>query len=263
MMRFFLSEIRRKVRHQWTWAAFLLFCVLLFCPENTEAGYNLSLGDRFCTLFLGMTSFIRGVTPVFSIPVSWLLMILACLLPSADLVSGDLEKTGRMNILLLGSRRKWCVSRYLLSTFYSCFTFSLILIFCYGMTWIEHGDLRLKTTVYLLDTAGIAVGSDASKTILLTLLCLITSSIILVALDFVWNSLIAFFIVICVEVLSCYLTTPLLVGNGAMVLRGPCGEDALPVSLYIAICLFEAAVCLCFSYLYFSGKDLIRRRHED
>lgn len=199
-----------RIHTQAAWLDYVMFCLKGCMP------YETGMGDSFY------------------LPITWLMLMIGCLLMSLDYPEEQLHGMGKQLLLYSYKRERWWLSKCLwniLCTFYyfflmlfSCFVYGLltgsILTFCNmpEVTQIFCAEAAFE----LVDDLNISVLQLLFSVIVLPALSMAALSMVQMVLSLYIKPIFSFIAVTVLLLFSAYSDFPFLTGNYAMVMRSSC-----------------------------------------
>ncbi len=205
----------------------------------------------------------------FPVPVVWLLTTGGCLFLNLDYYLWDLSLTGQQIIIRCGSKRKWYFSKCIWNL-----TSSLLYILLIGITalifilllggkisFILTSNL-VRDMLYLSEAPQITVFHGILVTLVAPLLTVMALNMLQMTLCVFTKPIVGFLASIGVLVLSVYIPSGLLLGNGAMTIRNSMVvESGVSCLLSIGVSLTVLFLCIIIGGRYFSSVDILP--HEE
>lgn len=243
-------------------ALFLLPCLTLLqiaghTREYEEALFSTAWADYLLFAFQGKEFIVRiDPTSPILLPITWLAAMVGCLLMNLDYFLSDLTKEGMQVILRSGSRRGWYLSKCLWNLaacgLYCLLAFLTTLVF----SLVTGGSASLASTPelsYDILNSGeqgwisLAPWQTAVAGMLLPYLTLAALSMLQMTLCLFYKPILSFIVSAGILVVSVYVRSPLVLGNGAMSIRSafvnPEGVSPAAAALAaIAVLLVSAAL---------------------
>lgn len=220
----------------------------------------------------------KGAKPVvyraeeleLALPTFWLLAMGGCLFLNLDYLLRDLTNAGQQIIIRSGDRRSWYFSKCLWNlcgcVLYMLLAVAAVLVF----TLIFGGQASpLNTPAVTLANFGEVLTEPVTLTgaqgllaaVLLPLVSLMALSMLQMTLCLLVKPVISFLISMALLVTAVYCNSPLVLGTGAMVIRGkalvPGGISPTAAAIF-AVCVIlisAGAGCLRFKYTDILGLE--------
>lgn len=216
--------------------------------------------------------FLMGKEPVFKgkpnelieLPMQWLALLSCHLLLTLDFLTEDLTTEGQQLLFRCQKRTKWLVSKLLWGLIETVWYFLIIIFTTVVFLGITKGKITFSATP---DT----ISSIYDKTALLpitiqteifaVLLAMLTAAaynILQMTLSLFVKPALAFMICLALLVLSIYINSPYMLGNGAMLLRSglmlPYGQNPWQTA---AAAITIIVVCFLISIRRFRYMDIL------
>ena len=242
----------------------LLFAIpcFLFSRILHQIGIQGSWIDYMLYLFLGKEPIVRNVTGErIDLPILWLLVTSGCLFINLDYLLKDLTNAGQQIIIRSKSRASWYLSKCIWNLG-SCVTYFIAAgITCAIFTWATGAKLSAQNTTelsFMLFGFGISEQLTLAPTYavlaswVLPFLTMFALSMLQMTLCLFTKPITSFVVCISQLVLSVYLDSAFVLGNGAMTIRsGFAVENGVSptVTAIIAIAVIIASiitVCMRF-----------------
>ena len=214
----------------WRWQYLLAIPIFLFSCLlcTTECGTYCSLTDYFIFSFWGNLPISNvSINQELHIPTMWLLIINGGLCINLGYMISDLSSTGSQRIIRCRKRGFWFFSKCVWNVT-SCFLyFVLALLTVTLFSVLLFGYISFAPSIQLIDRLSEGITYQSSILledalligIILPLITLITYTILEMALCLFVKPIISFMIGVIIQVVALCYQSPLIIGNGAMVIR--------------------------------------------
>lgn len=182
--------------------------------------------DFMIYIFKGLEPFNLTTSEQLKLPISWIMVIGGCLILNLDYFLNDMTATGQQILIRVNSRKDWFLSKCVWIILNCIFYYGIGMIATLLLTISVGGDLSmvnnpvLTQEIYLLQEPVAITSVEAICIgIVLPLLTIIALCMTQMTLSLFVKPISGFLICICSLVLAVYVSSPLIVGNGAMTLR--------------------------------------------
>lgn len=241
-----LSSTLRSVEYTGTWVDYALYC------------------------FKGIEPIDLSYTIVqIQLPVIWLLVICGCLIINLDYFLNDLSQTGLQVLYRCDSRQHWFLSKCIWNIFSCALYFVLAGLTMFVFLLFTDSNLQFMNTPEItMSIFGLAepVELNISQCILLVIvlpyLTMSALCILQMVLCLFVKPVLSFLICVSILVISVYLDSSLILGNGAMAIRSnllvPNGLD-WHIGAFLAVCII--IFCVIFGIWKFTRVDILI--HDD
>ena len=242
----------------------LLFCVPCFDCFRRLGGFAGSWVDYLMHCF-------RGAMPPtnignFEFPILWFLILGGCLFLNLDYPLNDLTDAGLQVIVRTRRRRDWFLSKCVWNLV-SCAVYVLLGALTAWLFALLFGDFVSCTNtpgaaertlgIYLMDS--LPVGQALLVAVVLPYLTIAALNMLQMSLSLVMKPIFSFLICICTAITSAFVSTPFLLGNGAMVVRnGNLVEGMLPPLTTALTCIGFIIISIIIGLVRFQRMDFLR-----
>lgn len=265
--KLFLHDIRCGV-FRWRYlAAALLFTLSALYPwdilrfESERATFM----DFMIYIFKGSEPFNLSTSEQLKLPISWIMVIGGCLFLNLDYFLNDMTATGQQILIRCNSRKGWFLSKCVWIILSCIAYYGIGMIAILLLTILAGGDLTITNNpvltqkIYLLSEPVAMMSVEAICIgIVLPLLTIIALCMAQMTLSLFMKPIFSFLTCICSLVLAVYVSSPFIVGNGAMTLRTalhPDGNiDILTAGLACTTVIFLSTV---IGTLRFKHMDIL------
>lgn len=201
------------------------------------------------------------------LPMLWLLVMGGCLFLNLDYMLGDLTNAGQQVILRGRTRQGWflskCVWNLCSCGLYVCGVILVTLIF----TILTGGKISLRNTPALsmplffavaMEDVTLNAGQGVLMAIVLPLLTLSAFSMLEMTLCLLVKPIISFFACMVLLVISVYIHSPLILGNGAMTVRSSLvAPDGIAPGTAAVIAAAVILISVIVGTLWFQHTDIL------
>ena len=215
----------------------------------------------------------RGIEPIilsdaasrFQLPIIWFITVCGCLFLNLDYPLNDLSHFGLQIIVRSNSRAMWYLSKCIWNIA-SCFLYICIAsLVCFLFALFSGGPIAVQNTEGIT-AAAFALSATFTlsglKCLLMAAVCpfltLCALSMLQMLLSFLVKPVVGFLLCIGILVLSLYLPSPAVIGNGAMTIRSSFlvkdGIDPLQSMIASITIVF---ICTFVGTIYFQHKDVL------
>lgn len=250
------------------------FCIVLLFAIPCISLYIASLKlETEITWLDYMMYYFAGIEPIanthtmreFRLPYFWILVLSCSLFVNLDYLLGDLSKTGHQIIYRCKSRKLWYISKCIWNTVSSILFVSIGMLTAYLFTLIFNGIPALhntpKITQYIFDNSHeltISSFNAIGCSIISPLLTIISINILQMSLCLYCKPIYSFIICVAILTVSVYNSSPLLIGNGAMVIRNKLINGSGSSTTEIIICsLIHILLSVLLGFLGINRYDII------
>lgn len=213
----------------------------------------------------------KGIDPVLNIdslefPFQWFLIMGGCLFLNLDYPLNDLTEAGQQVIIRSVSKTSWflskcvwnllsCVGYVLLGTL-TALIFSLI---TGGNAAVVNTPQVCQDALQVYGAKMMTAGQTIAAVVGLPLVTLMALNMLQMVLSLLIKPIFSFLTCLCLLVLSLFISSPYVLGNGAMVLRSGIvlegGQEAITTLLF---CLAVIIFCSMIGILQFNRMDHLR-----
>lgn len=217
-----------------------------------------------------MLYFFRGKEPVeirwnlesFEMPVLWLFVMGGCLYMMLDYFLDDLTQGGQQILIRCGSRHAWFLSKCLWNLLGCCLYFFMAAltawIFSHSLSGAFFGDMeQLMLVLPLRQTPTLSWEQEILATVIYPLLTLWAVSMLQMTLCLIVKPVISFLISLSLLTLSAYVSSPWILGNGAMSLRSALLGGDMDPGKAGTTALTAAAFCILLGMALFRKRDIL------
>lgn len=232
---------------------------------------NLCVSRNVRGSWLGcMLYFFSGKEPVeitwnlrsFEMPVLWLLAMGGCLYMMLDYFLDDLTKDGQQILIRCGSRKVWFLSKCLWNLSGCCLYFLMASLTAWGLSRSMGGSFfgdmeQLVLISPLWQTPDLSWGQGILAAVIYPLLTLWAVSMLQMTLCLIVKPVISLLISISLLALSAYVSSPWILGNGAMSLRSALLGGVIDPGKAAAMALLVIALCITVGTVRFRRLDIL------
>lgn len=267
--RLFLHDLRRGIFCKRAIIPLLQFFLILslFLLNTRRNVEQITVGDFIFHLFCGLPLPQSIREDAFHLPTIWL-QVLACpVYLNMSYPLSDLTKEGEQILIRSGSRKQWFLSKCVWNLCASIFYFCSALVTALILTLAAGGKLSLTCTPFLVELSSdmpmkseITSLEEIIALVLLPLLTISALNILQMTLSFFMKPIYSFLICMAILVASVFSTCPILLGNGAMLLRSPLffsEKTKVSVLLTGITELFVIISCISMGMLKFKTFDVL------
>lgn len=257
-----------RIRYLFLFPVFFIPCFLcLFILR--QSGIAGSLMDYLAYCFKGVQPIILSDSIEYlQLPMLWLLVMGSCMLLNLDYPINDLTKNGQQVMIRCRSRRAWYLSKCIWNIISCVVFFAICGLSCFVFmlcTNYECSILNTSDFMALVLSAASLTEFNMSRCIVLSVFCplinLIALSMLQMTISLFVKPILSFLAILGVLVLSVYISSPLILGNGAMAIRsyyicagGICSELSIAVSGIVVI------LCVIIGLVIFQRLDILGTR---
>ncbi len=240
-----------------------VLCGRLVNNSPELSAVSLTLGDVLLYTTGGAKHFLNESTGASSIPILWLSVILLLAFMTLNIIPDGLSHLGKHALVLSGNRKLWWFSKCVLLMIYVVFYYLLFIVSAVIFTLCFGAELTLDTSefiprLFMLSPERLTpLPWNLLPAFLLHILAAFTLVLLQTALTLYINPVVSFLSVSMLLVLSVFFSSPLFVGNLAMVLRSECITMDRPISLALG---FGLCSLLCIALI---GVGLFRVSRMD
>lgn len=213
----------------------------------------------------------KGIPPLlsmedFEFPIQWFLIMGGCLFLNLDYPLNDLTEAGQQVIIRSVNKTGWYLSKCAWNLL-SCSVYLLLgamtaLVFALtsgGTAVLVNTPEVTAKALQIYGVGVLSVGQALLAAVVLPCLTLAAFNMLQMALCLMTKPVFAFLICICLLILSLFVNTPFIPGNGAMVTRnGILAQELFDPVVLVSICLGVVVVSLAVGILRFNRMDHLR-----
>lgn len=248
-------------------AQFFLFCAVCHA-ELGQLSSDLTLIDYLIFFFRGTkaTSLVQGLKE-FQIPIIWLQGTGCLMYLCLDYPIKDLTKTGQQILIRYNSKKGWFASKCIWNITYTIIYFCSSIIAALLFTLLTDGNIVFRNTpsITMLYTESFSPIILSNKEIIISVFCaplftLAALNILQMLLTFVIKPIYAFLYVVSSLMLTTYLESSFILGNGAMIIRSVriTGKSSgVSPDVVIALSCFIIVLCVLVGLRYFRKYDVL------
>lgn len=248
----------------------LLFAIPCFMFARILHQINIqgSWMDYMLYLFQGKEPIVRITTGErIDLPVLWLLVTSGCLFINLDYLLKDLTNAGQQIIIRSKSRASWYLSKCIWNLGSCAAYFISAGITCAIFTWATGAKLSAQNTTelsFMLFGFGISEQLTLTPTYavlaswVLPFLTMFALSMLQMTLCLFTKPIISFVVCISQLVLSVYLDSAFVLGNGAMTIRsGFAVENGISPTVSALIAIAVIIACIITGCIRFQRTDIL------
>ena len=214
---------------------------------------------------------LKGVRPLesgpndFEFPIFWFLVMGGGLFLNLDYPLNDLTEAGQQVLIRSVSKRGWFLSKCLWCLL-SCGVYLLlgtITAFFFGAVFGRGLDVQVSPQFYEqmmgLYVPEVTPGQVLIGAVLLPYLTMAAYHVLQMVFCLFMKPIFSFLICICMLVVSIFVYSPFMLGNGAMVMRsGSLQEGALALDQTALLCVGVIAAAILAGVIRFRRMDFLR-----
>ena len=260
------------IKRAWLFVIMFLFFLLAFFilfMQQVNMGVDnpnileekITIGDMLLYATGGAKRFVLEDGTVFSYPILWMLVILIITFINLRYPADNLCGFGRHILILSGSRRAWWISKCVWQALSVCIYYFIMLLAAASFALIVGADFSLNISEFLpsLFMLNLRELTPTPWSIVVPLLLHICTVYVLCLLQmlisFYIRPLMSFFIISAILIFSVFFSSPLLIGNLAMLVR----TENITMDEPINLCL---GFIICFSLcivIFIIGLNKLKR----
>ena len=199
------------------------------------------------------------------LPISWIMVLGGCLFLNLDYFLNDMTTTGQQILIRCNSRKGWFLSKCVWIILSCIAYYGIGMIAILFLTISAGGDLSiinnpvLTQEIYLLSEPVAVTSVEAICIgIVLPLLTIIALCMAQMTLSLFMKPIFSFLTCICLLVLAIYVSSPCIIGNGAMTLRtGLMPEKNIDLLAAGLVCTAVTILSIVIGTLRFSRMDIL------
>lgn len=213
----------------------------------------------------------KGIYPLLSVedfefPVQWFLVMSGCLFLNLDYPLNDLTEAGQQVIIRSVSKKSWFLSKCVWNLL-SCVVYVLLgtltaLVFALG----NGGSAALVNTPQVCENAlqlygakALTVGQTLITAAGLPLLTLMALNMLQMVLCLLVKPVFSFLICVCLLIMSLFVNSPYMLGNGAIVARSGILLEGMQEPISAALtCVAVIGICVIVGMIRFDRMDHLR-----
>ena len=270
LFKLFRHDLRCGVL-RWRYVAAAMLAVipcLGFLYKAMIVEINASWLDYMLVTFKGAPPVNQdGIMDIRSLPYDWLVMVGACLFVNLDYMLLDLTSNGQQVIIRTGSRQRWFISKCMWNLAATALYFLLIglveLLFVVatdGVISPENSE-EAFTNIFgqvAFNPIQLSLHEGLVLGLLLPYLTMAALSVLEMTICLFVRPVVSFLVCMALLVLSVYIDSPFVLGNGAMTIRSGIvdaeGQEPL-VAGFVAIGII--VVCMMTGMAVFKHSDIL------
>lgn len=273
--RLFRHDLHRGilcVRQIIPFVQFLLIS-LFFWLGVRNAVERITFGDFLFHLFGGMPVLTGIQNNTFRLPTIWLQIFACPLYLNLSYPLNDLTKEGEQILIRCGSRKHWILSKYAWNFCASAVYFLSALAAALCITLAAGGKLTLACSPALTSLLSympmqpvITPLGEAAALLILPLLTIASLNMLQMTLSFLIRPVYGFLICMAVLIVSVFLPSPCILGNGAMLLRSELffiGDAQVSASASGMTALLTMLLCVPAGILKFKTFDILPSQEKE
>lgn len=243
---------------------FALPCVLAG-KHMAAAGLVGTWMDYLMYCFKGILPLTEGANG-FEFPILWFLVMGGCMYIALDYPLNDLTEAGQQVIVRSRSRKGWFLSKCAWNLLSSLLYVLLGVLTALVFALISGGRASLVNTpevsekllqIYIMEP--VAPAQAVLVAVVLPYLTLAAFTMAQMALCLIMKPVFSFLLCVCVMIMSLFISSPYLPGNGAVVVRnGILVEEFLDPTAMALTCLAVIGGSIIIGLIRFNHMDLLR-----
>ena len=257
----------KESRYRYAICVILIFILIIMNNNSMRSVLRdidsnaLGMMDNIMYMLKGMSVYIEGKGRDFKLPVCWMTVQFACSVVVFNYIKTDIRGIGTGIIIRMRSKKKWWLSKCIWNVCSVALLYILLYAGCCIVSLMYNGTMGFNREIFL-ELNGVAYGSVDIKSVILFLIFMpmltsIALSLLQMCMSIVISPVISLMSIMVIDILSCYFTTPFLVGNYSMLLRSAIYKaDGISLSTALAGNIIIIAVAVVLGMLLFDRSDL-------
>lgn len=229
------------------------------------------LGKLGCDYLIYIFSGIKPITNAeeFVMPIIWLQIMCCPLYLNLNYPRDDLTSFGLQSFIRTKKRTQWYISKCIWNVISSVVYFTFAVVVAFVLPLLLYKDSTLNFMIYSVADCGVQKINQISiegivEIYFAPLLTIIAINILQMTLSFFIKEVYAFICCISFLVLSVYISSALILGNGAMIIRSELqgvGVSAISSYTTVIVPLITVALSIIIGTVRFKQFDILSVDH--
>lgn len=238
-----------------------------FIPNN----FQITLIDYFFYYFLGASPFLQIGFDHFTFPIRWLLIMLTFCFVCSNYLTQDLTSLGHQVIINAQSKTTWWLSKCIWNISCSILIFLTMIFFTFILNFeydISIFNFNTQVIEYMLVDNGIEnvklnYNYIIKLSIISLLLFIICINLIQITINLFIKQVFSIFISLSIIIISTFITSPLALGNYAMILKSNyINNNGVNTDFGIIFCVIISIIFIYIGIIKIKKYDFLNIKED-